>query len=139
MYQYNTLKKGNETNNKLIIGITIGLVIGLVIGIVFSVALDFPNLTTQPNSVDYTSVKVLSHGVEYPNVGGEKFTISYKWWGQGATTDEGEYTDSPIEISVLGSDIERILPPIQDRTYNIAGIEVKVSDFNLQVKLKNKS
>ena len=121
-------------------GIGIGLVVGLVLGIVFSVALDFPNLTiqptaiptptptAQPNSVDYTSVKVLSDGVEWPSVGGENFTITYKFLGRGATTDEGEYTDSPIEISVLGSDIERILPPIQDRTYNIAGIEVKVSE-----------
>ena len=121
-------------------GIGIGLVVGLVLGIVFSVALDFPNLTiqptaiptptptAQPNSVDYTRVKVLSGGVEHITIDGDVLTITYKWWGQGAITDDGEFTISPIEIDVGGSDIGRILPPIQDRTYNIAGIEVKVSE-----------
>jgi len=98
-------------------GIVIGLVVGLIMGIGFSVALNLPSLFSASTGTGYTSVKVLSGSVEHVAVGGEDFTITYKWWGA-----------DNIQIQVDGSNIDRPLDPIQDRTYDIAGIEVIVSE-----------
>ena len=49
------------------------------------------------------------------------------WMGERAWNGSA-YIQNPIEVEVAGSNIDRFLPPVQGRTYNIAGFEIVVSE-----------
>lgn len=101
----------------LLVGVAIGVAVGWSIG------------QSQSHAVqsDYTRVKVLSDSVKTLNMSRENLIFSYKWWGQSKWNGTA-YVEDPIEVEIAGSDIDRILPPIQGRTYSIAGFEIVVSE-----------
>jgi hypothetical protein len=99
---------------------TVVLFLGIVgIGVVIGILL----VGGQTKQSEYTRVKVLSDGLQQVNMSGEKLIFTYNWMGESSGGIQ-----NPIEVQVVGSNIDRILPPIQGTTYNIAGFEIVVSE-----------
>jgi hypothetical protein len=81
----------------------------------------------QSQQSGYTRVKVLSDGLQRVNMSGEELIFTYNWMGDSAWNGSA-YIQNPIEVEVFGSNIDRILPPIQGSSHDIAGFEIVVSE-----------
>jgi predicted PurR-regulated permease PerM len=101
----------------LLIGVAVGVAVGWSLG----------QSRSQAVQSEYTRVKVLSDGLQRVNMSGEDLLFTYNWMGQSAWNGSANI-QNPIEVQVVGSNIDRILPPIQGRTYSIAGFEIVVSE-----------
>lgn len=117
---------------------TVLLLVALIaMGTIFGLLWTGQNKQSQQS--EYTRVKILSDGLQKVNMSGEELILTYNWMGDSAWNGS-EYIQNPIEVEVVGSNIDRILPPIQGRTYNIAGFEIVVSEvYNDYVILLVKS
>lgn len=111
-------KKSNPWKIATVLLLIALIAMGTIIGLLW---------TEQVKQSEYTRAKVYSDGMAQVTLGGEMLIFYYNWMGENAWNGTG-YVHNPIEVKVAGSDIDRILPPIQGRTYSIAGFEIVVSE-----------
>jgi len=108
---------------------TVVLLLG-IIGMGIVIGLLWTGQIKQTQQFDYTRVKVLSDGEQLVNMSGENIVFTYNWMGESAWNGTASI-QNPIEVQVYGSNIDRILPPIQGETYDVAGFEIVVSEVHV--------
>jgi hypothetical protein len=115
------VKKSNPWKIATVLLLMALIAMGTIVGLLLT------GQVKQTQQSEYTRVKVLSDGLQQLNLSGENLIFTYNWMGESAWNGT-ENIQNPIEVDVVGSNIDRILPPIQGRTYNIAGFEIVVSE-----------
>ena len=113
------VKKLNSWRIIAIVLLVVVIIMGAIVGILLMGQTN-QQPVQQPNQSGNTQVKVLSDGVNWVTIGGSKYTITYKWMG---------YSNN-IEVTVSNSNIDRILSPIEGSKYDVAGVEITISEVH---------